>query len=433
MATSVVVGTQWGDEGKGKITDYLAEQADVIVRYQGGNNAGHTVRIEDQEYKLHLIPSGIFHGKKICLLGNGMVIDPAALLEELSSLKKRNISLFELIISDRAHVIMPYHKMIEEAEEMRKGEKKIGTTGRGIGPCYMDKASRIGIRMGDLIDEKELEEKINWALERKNALMKKMYGISPLEITQVISEYKKYAQELKPFIQDGSVFLEQAFRQGKNILFEGAQGTLLDIDHGTYPYVTASNPVSGGVSVGAGFPPQQIKNVIGVVKAYSTRVGDGPFPSELKNEIGDRIREKGHEYGTTTGRPRRTGWLDTVIINYAKRLNGLNFIALTLLDVLTGFDEIKICTGYRHKGKIIEHFPASQKILSECEPVFEVLPGWKEDISQIERFEDFPPNAKAYVQRVEELASVPVALVSVGPMRSQTKVRREIIPAKMEN
>ncbi|ACB86455.1 adenylosuccinate synthase [Natranaerobius thermophilus] len=426
MSSVIVVGSQWGDEGKGKVTDYLAEDSGVIVRYQGGNNAGHTVSIGDKVYKLHLIPSGIFHGNKTCVLGNGMVIDPKSLIEELEYLKNHGITSFELIISDRAHVIMPYHKVIDEMEEQEKGDKKIGTTGKGIGPCYMDKASRVGVRMGDLVDEEELEDKVRWAVEKKNELLKDVYGADGFDSESVIQEYKKYAEKLKPFIKDASVFLEQAYNRGEEILFEGAQGTLLDLDHGTYPYVTASNPVTGGACVGAGAPPHLINSVVGVVKAYSTRVGDGPFPSELTGEIGDQIREKGKEYGTTTGRPRRVGWLDTVILNYSRRINGFNHIALTLLDVLSEFDTIKICVAYKYRGETIEHFPASQKILSECEPVFEELPGWKEDISQIQDWDELPDAAKSYIKRIEDLTSVPVSIVSYGPRRSQTKIRNKI-------
>ncbi|OWZ83496.1 adenylosuccinate synthase [Natranaerobius trueperi] len=426
MSGVVVVGTQWGDEGKGKITDFLAETADVIVRYQGGNNAGHTVKIGEKEYKLHLIPSGIFYGGKTCVLGNGMVIDPQALIDELDYLKQNSVEANHLVISDRAHVIMPYHKVIDGLEESSRGEQKIGTTGKGIGPCYMDKASRVGIRMSDLQDDEELEEKIRLAVTRKNLLLEKMYDVETFDPEEVISEYKEYAKKIRPYIKDTSVILERFNEEKKKMVFEGAQGTLLDLDHGTYPYVTASNPVVGGACSGTGVAPSNISDVAGVVKAYCTRVGDGPFPSELTNEIGDRIREKGNEFGTTTGRPRRTGWLDTVILNYAKRINGLNHIVLTLVDVLSGFETVKICVGYKYRGEVIKHFPASQKILSECSPIYEEIPGWYEDISQIEKFEDFPDNARKYVKRIEELTSLPVSIVSVGPKRSQTKVRNKI-------
>ncbi len=427
MSSVVVVGTQWGDEGKGKVTDFLAKRADIIVRYQGGNNAGHTVVVGDKTYKLHLIPSGVFYGHKSCVLGNGMVIDPKSLLDEMKYLKDQDIDLQELLISDRAHVIMPYHKVIDELEETRKGEMKIGTTGRGIGPCYMDKAARTGIRMGDLLFDDELEEKVRWVIEKKNFLLEWLYDVAPFDPKEVIAEYKGYAETLKPYIKDVSDFLDKAYNADKTIMFEGAQGTLLDIDHGTYPYVTASNPVSGGVAIGAGVAPRRITDVVGVVKAYSTRVGDGPFPSELEDETGDIIRERGKEYGTTTGRPRRTGWIDTVMLNYARRINGMNHIALTLLDVLTGFETIKICVGYKYRGERLDYFPASLKVLSECDPIYEELPGWDEDISKIENYSDFPENARRYVQRLEELTGVRVSIVSVGPKRSQTKVLREII------
>ncbi len=426
MSSIVVVGTQWGDEGKGKITDFLAEDVDVIVRYQGGNNAGHTVSIGNDVYKLHLIPSGIFHGHKTCVLGNGMAIDPKSLLEELQYLTDNNITSYELIISDRAHVIMPYHKVIDNLEEQGKGEKKIGTTGKGIGPCYTDKTARIGIRMGDLLTDNELEDKIRWAVNNKNELMQKVYNEQSISPERVISEYKEYARQLKHYITDASAYLEEAQNQGKKVLFEGAQGTLLDLDYGTYPYVTASNPVSGGVCVGAGVAPNKLQDIVGVTKAYSTRVGDGPFPSEITEKIADEIREKGQEYGTTTGRPRRIGWLDMVLLNYSKRINGFNHIALTLLDVMTGFDTIKICVGYKYQGEIITHFPASQEILAECEPIFEEFPGWEEDISQIDKWEDFPENVKNYVNKIEELTDVSVSIVSVGPKRSQTKIKNSI-------
>ena len=426
MATVVLIGSQWGDEGKGKVTDFLAEKADVVVRYQGGTNAGHTLTVGDEVFKLHLIPSGILYPGKSCVIGNGVVLDPAALIREMTGLQERNIDISQLRISDRAHLVMPYHRRLDELEEEQRGKGKIGTTLRGIGPAYMDKVHRTGLRVADLLDETELRERITALLEGKNILLTKVYGTEPFDPEEMFAEYREYGKLLLSYVTDTSLLLEEKIKQGKKVLFEGAQGTMLDLDHGTYPYVTSSSPAAGGACIGAGVGPTRIGKVIGVAKAYTTRVGDGPFPSEINDPVGDRIREVGREYGTTTGRPRRIGWLDGVILSYACRINGLDQIALTLLDVLTGLDTIKICTAYRLRGEIIRHVPATIRALEECEPVFEDFPGWHEDLTEIERFEDFPQAAKNYVQRITGLTGVPVALVSVGPGRKQTKILQDI-------
>jgi len=426
MSTVVLLGTQWGDEGKGKITDFLAEKADGVVRFQGGTNAGHTLSVDGNVFKLHLIPSGILYQGKFCIIGNGVVIDPLALLQEMETLKQRNIDLSNLRISDRAHLVMPYHKRLDELEENNRGKSKIGTTLRGIGPAYMDKITRVGVRVADLADEKELCKKIDILIQEKNVVLTKIFGAQPLNAAEVCSEYMDYAEKFKPFIADTGLLLDDLMRQGKKILFEGAQGTMLDIDHGTYPFVTSSSPTAGGACVGSGVGPLSINKVVGVVKSYTTRVGEGPFPSEIKGKIADHIREVGKEYGTTTGRARRIGWLDTVVLGYSCRVNGLSHIALTLLDVLTGLDTLKICTAYRFRGSIIRHIPASLHSLEECEPVFEELEGWKENVSSIDDFSSFPEAAKKYVKRIAELTGVPIAIVSIGPGRDQTKVMHEI-------
>ena len=426
MSSVVIVGTQWGDEGKGKITDFLAEKSDVITRYQGGNNAGHTVKIDGKEYKLHLIPSGIFYPDKMCALGNGMVIDLEALVSELEYLEENGVKVKNLIISDRAHLIMPYHKILDELEEERRDQEKIGTTKKGIGPCYMDKAARKGIRVCDLLEPEILKKKIENSLKEKNHLLDRVYDSKAFDPDNMVLEITKYAEKIKPFIGDASYYINTALENGEKLLFEGAQGTLLDLDHGTYPFVTSSNPVAGGVCIGAGIGPTNITNVLGVLKAYSTRVGDGPFPSELKDDIGGKIREAGGEFGTTTGRPRRIGWLDLVIARYAKRVSGLDQIALTLLDVLSGFEKLNLCVAYKYKGEILKEFPASLEVLSKCEPVLEEFPGWEEDITGIESYDDLPTNAKNYLNRIEEICSVPISVISVGPGREQTKIIKDI-------
>ncbi|MBE3591523.1 MAG: adenylosuccinate synthase [Thermoanaerobacter sp.] len=425
MSTLVIVGTQWGDEGKGKITDYLAKKADVVVRYQGGNNAGHTVEKGGVQYKLHLIPSGILYHDKICIIGNGVVIDPASLIEEIENLEKQGVSIENLKISDRAHIVFPYHIRQDELEELAKGKNDLGTTKKGIGPCYMDKSERIGIRVCDLIKPKVLEEKLKRNIEKKNKLFRDLYGVEGFDFGEMYKKYLEYAEKIKPFVTDTTVLLYDLIKSGKKVLFEGAQGTLLDLDLGTYPYVTASHPIAGGVTIGAGIGPTMIDEVIGVVKAYTTRVGKGPFPTELFDENAEFLREKGHEYGTTTGRARRCGWLDAVILKYSVRVSGITHFALTKLDTLTGLKKIKICTGYRFKGEIITDFPASLEDLAQCEPVYEEFDGWEEDIQGAKTFDDLPYNAQKYIKRIEELIGIKAAIISVGPERNQTIVLRD--------
>lgn len=430
MSSVVVVGTQWGDEGKGKITDYLSENAEVIARYQGGNNAGHTIKFDGETYKLHLIPSGIFYKDKICVIGNGMVIDPKALIQELKYLHDRGVNTDNLRISNRAHVILPYHLKLDEVEEERKGANKIGTTKKGIGPAYMDKAARIGIRIADLLDREEFETKLSRNLEEKNRLFEKMYEVEGFKLSDILDEYYEYGQQFSKYVCDTSVVLNDALDEGRRVLFEGAQGVMLDIDQGTYPFVTSSNPIAGGVTIGSGVGPSKIKHVVGVSKAYTTRVGDGPFPTELNNEIGDQIREVGREYGTTTGRPRRVGWFDSVVVRHARRVSGLTDLSLNSIDVLTGIEKLKICVAYKYQGEIIEEFPASLKILSQCEPVYEELPGWTEDITGCKTLNDLPENARHYIERVSQLTGIPLSIFSVGPDRSQTNMIRNVYAAQ---
>lgn len=422
MPAVVLVGAQWGDEGKGKITDYLAEQADMVVRYQGGSNAGHTVKVGQEEFKLHLVPSGILYPGKTCIIGNGVVVDPQVLLRELEGLQKRGIDTSGLRLSSRAHVILPYHTGLDEVEEERRGSGRLGTTKRGIGPAYVDKAARIGIRVCDLLDPEEFREKLAYNLKEKNEIFTKVYGRPGYSLEDILEEYTVYAEKLRPLVADTGRLINQALKEGKRVLFEGAQGTLLDLDQGTYPYVTSSYPVAGGACVGAGVGPTAIDSVIGVVKAYTTRVGEGPFPSEAKDAAGDYLRQRGMEFGTTTGRPRRCGWLDVVILRHAVEVNGLTGIALTKLDVLTGLDTLHICTGYRYRGEMLHDFPANLKVLQECEPVYEELPGWQEDISGARSLRDLPDNCRAYINRLEELLDVPVKMIAVGPRRDQTIV-----------
>ncbi|MEV5030018.1 adenylosuccinate synthase [Paenibacillus sp. LPE1-1-1.1] len=426
MSTVVVVGTQWGDEGKGKITDYLAEGADVVARYQGGNNAGHTILIDNKKYKLTMIPSGIFNHNKTCVIGNGMVINPEALIDEINYIHDNGFSTDNLKISDRAHVIMPYHLVLDGLEEDRKGDNKIGTTRKGIGPCYMDKAARNGIRIADLMDAEEFEARVRSIIIEKNQLIEQVYGGSQLDADSIVRDYLGYAEILRKYVTDTSVVLNDAIDAGQKVLFEGAQGVMLDIDQGTYPYVTSSNPSAGGVCIGSGVGPSKIKQVIGVAKAYTTRVGDGPFPTEQDNEIGQLIRDKGHEYGTVTGRPRRVGWFDTVVVRHARRVSGITGLSLNSLDVLTGLETVKICTGYKLRGEVIETYPASLKMVSECEAVYEEHPGWSEDISNAKTLEDLPVNTRNYLNRVSELTGIPIAIFSVGRNREQTNPVRPI-------
>ncbi|GEM05186.1 adenylosuccinate synthetase [Halolactibacillus miurensis] len=426
MTSVVVVGTQWGDEGKGKITDFLSQDAEVVARYQGGNNAGHTIKFDDTTYKLHLIPSGIFFKEKISVLGNGMVIDPKALVEELSYLHERDVATDQLRISNRAHVILPYHITQDILEEEQKGALKIGTTKKGIGPCYMDKAARIGIRMADLLDKEVFKEKLTQNLEAKNRLFTKMFDAEPLNFDDIFEAYYNYGQQVKQYVVDTSVVLNDAIDHGRRVLFEGAQGVMLDIDQGTYPFVTSSNPVAGGVTIGSGVGPSKINRVVGVSKAYTTRVGDGPFPTELDNEIGEKIREVGKEYGTTTGRPRRVGWFDSVVVRHARRVSGITDLSLNSLDVLTGIEELKICVAYRYQGELIKEFPASLKALAECEPVYETLPGWTEDITGVRSLDDLPANARHYLERIAQLSEISLSIFSVGPDRTQTNIVQNV-------
>jgi adenylosuccinate synthase len=426
MSTVVVVGTQWGDEGKGKITDYLAETAEVVARYQGGNNAGHTIMINNMKYKLTLIPSGIFYENKLCVIGNGVVIHPKALIEEIKYIHDHGFSTRNLKISDRAHVIMPYHLLLDGLEEDRKGVDKIGTTRKGIGPAYMDKAARSGIRICDLLDEKQFEQKLRSILIEKNRLIERLYGAQPLEVEEILAQYLEYAEHIRPYVTDTSFILNQSIDQGRKVLFEGAQGVMLDVDHGTYPYVTSSNPSAGGVCIGAGVGPTSINQIIGVAKAYTTRVGDGPFPTELHDEIGSNIRERGFEYGTVTGRPRRIGWFDSVVVRHARRVSGITGLSLNSIDVLSGLATVKICTSYRYKGEIIEYYPANLQVLAECEAIYEEMPGWSEDLSQVTSLEGLPITAKRYIERVAELTEIPISIFSVGRNREQTHLVRPI-------
>lgn len=420
MSSIVIMGSQWGDEGKGKMTDWLAQKADMVVRYQGGNNAGHTIAFNGNTYKLQAIPSGIFESQKTNVIGNGVVVNPKALLDEIQILKDAGITPSNLKISSRAHLILPYHIQLDIAQEKQRGDQKVGTTHNGIGPAYMDKAARIGIRMCDLLEKDTFAVKLKENLEQKNALFEKIYGEKPFEFEALFNEYYEYGQQLKDYVTDTSVLVNDAINAGKNVLFEGAQGVMLDLDHGTYPYVTSSNPIAGGALVGTGVGPQSLTKMVGVCKAYSTRVGEGPFPTELTNKTGDLIREKAHEYGTVTGRPRRIGWFDAVAMRHAKRVSGMNCLSLNLLDIFTGLNKVKICTAYMLDGKQIDYYPASLKELERCEPVYEDFDGWTEDISDVTEYDQLPGNAKKYLNRIEELTGLQLMTVSVGPSREQT-------------
>ncbi|GER93366.1 adenylosuccinate synthase [hot springs metagenome] len=426
MSTVVIVGTQWGDEGKGKIVDFLTEKADVVARYQGGHNAGHTVVINNEKYILHLIPSGILHKGKKCIIGNGVVIAPDALISEIDGLKKRGIDTDNnLLISKNAHVIMPYHIAIEKENENKKGNKKIGTTGRGIGPSYTDKVARHGIRMLDLLTPDVFKEKLSSNIAAINFLLENFYKTAPLNANAIYDEYMQYAERLSRYITDTDVIINNKIDAGKNVLFEGAQGTLLDIDHGTYPFVTSSNTIAGGACTGLGVGPTKINKVLGIAKAYTTRVGEGPFPTELKDEIGEEIRKKGGEFGATTGRPRRCGWLDIVILKYAMRINGLTGIALTKMDILDGMDKLKICVGYKHNGRLYDEFPKETVVLENCEPVYEEVEGWKESTIGIKEFDKLPLNAKKYIKKIEEMLKAEVQIISTGQKRDEIIVLKE--------
>ncbi len=421
MSVKIIVGAQWGDEGKGKIVDLLSEQVDIVARYQGGANAGHTIVIDGEQYILHLVPSGILHENTICVIGNGVVIDPLALLEEIEFLKSKGISVDgRLWISHRAHLIMPYHKLLDQAKESKDADRKIGTTGRGIGPAYVDKVNRMGIRIVDLLDRDTLEEKLRTNIKEKNEILKKIYKEKEIDVDQIINEYLDFDKKIDPYIKDVSTFLNESLKDGKQILLEGAQGTLLDIDFGTYPYVTSSNPTSGGACAGVGIGPTKIESVLGVIKAYTTRVGMGPFPTEIGDEEDFDLRDLGGEYGATTGRPRRCGWFDAVIAKFAVQVNGLDSFALTKLDVLDTLEEVKVCVAYKYKGKTITTFPSEMRILENCEPVYESFPGWQKPTSGIRSYQDLPANAKGYLDAIKNLTQTDFSIISVGSGREQT-------------
>lgn len=420
MANVIVVGAQWGDEGKGKITDLLSRSADVVVRYQGGVNAGHTVVVKDQTFKLHLIPSGILYPDTDCIIGSGTVIDPQILIEEIDQLEALGVASDRLFISQTAHITMPYHRLIDQASEEKRGDRKIGTTKRGIGPTYADKAERTGIRVIDLMDSEALCDRLTWAVEYKNAILEKLYELPPLDPEAVIEQYRAYAERLRPHVVDSSLKIEEAVKKRHNILFEGAQGTLLDLDHGTYPYVTSSNPIAGGACVGAGVGPTIIDRVIGVAKAYTTRVGEGPFPTELHGELGELLCDRGAEFGTTTGRRRRCGWFDAVIGRYAVRINGLDCLAITKLDVLDELEEIKVCVAYDIDGTSCDHLPNHAGQFAKCKPIYKTVPGWQQSTAHCRTLEDLPEQALNYLKFLAELMEVPIAIVSLGASRDQT-------------
>ncbi|MCD6261870.1 MAG: adenylosuccinate synthase [Deltaproteobacteria bacterium] len=424
MSNTVVVGTQWGDEGKGKIVDLLTARADVVVRFQGGNNAGHTLVVDGKQFICHIIPSGILNENKRCMIGNGLVVDPEVLIEEINGLAALGIDVGpdRLVLSDRAHIIMPYHRAIDLAREKAKGKGKIGTTGRGIGPCYEDKVNRTGVRAGDLVDHELLEEKIRTNVREKNFYLTKLLNAEPVEWRSVLQNYLVFAERLYPFIKDVSIELDREISSGKKILFEGAQGTHLDIDHGTYPFVTSSNTIAGNASAGTGVGPGQLHHIVGIVKAYTTRVGAGPFVTELTDDTGDYIQEKGMEFGATTGRRRRCGWLDLVIVKDSKRINGLNSLAITKLDVLTGLETLKICVGYEIGKERIEYRPANLKQMMTCRPVYEEFDGWNQDISGARNIDQLPVEARRYIEAIEDITNTPVSIISVGPGREETIV-----------
>lgn len=422
MSSYVVLGAQWGDEGKGKMTDYLAEGADVVVRFQGGNNAGHTVVVGEDEYKLHLIPSGILHDDKLNVLGNGVVLDPKALFEEIKYLEDLGVKVNpkKFAISDRCNVIMPYHKELDKLKEAARGKNDIGTTKKGIGPCYIDKVERSGIRVCDLLHPEVLKEKLQSNLEIKNKFITEVLGGEAFDFDEIYEAYLAYGERMKPYVKDASVVVYDSIKADKSVLFEGAQGTLLDIDHGSYPYVTSSNTTAGGVCNGAGVGPTMINSAIGIGKAYTTRVGKGPFPTELHDEMGEHIRTVGHEYGVTTGRSRRCGWLDLVILKSSVRISGLTSLAITKIDTLAGIDKIKVCVGYKLNGEVIDYFPASLEDLAKCEPVYEEFDGWDNSVADARSYDELHENAKIYLKKIEEFTGTKISIVSVGPKRSQT-------------
>lgn len=423
MPATIIVGSQWGDEGKGKIVDLLARNVDIVARYQGGANAGHTIKFNNQQFVLHLIPSGIFHPNVTCVIGNGVVIDPVALVSEIEAVKGMGVDITgRLLISHNAHLIMPYHKKLDSVSEAQHGSAKIGTTGRGIGPAYYDKAARTGIKIVDLLDRDVLSAKLRKNIEANNELLKKIYNVEELNIEDIIQEYVEFDKKIDEFITNTVYYLNNALKEGKKLILEGAQGALLDIDHGTYPYVTSSNPISGGACTGLGIPPTSITSVLGVVKAYSTRVGYGPYPTEQDNEVGEKLRKIGSEFGATTGRARRCGWLDLMALQYSIMINGIKYIAITKLDVLDELDEIKICTGYRIGSKVLKNFPNDLKTLEQVEPIYETFPGWNAPISEIREFSKLPENCQKYLKAIEEYTETSIKIVSVGPEREQTFV-----------
>ncbi|MEI0597040.1 adenylosuccinate synthase [Brachyspira pilosicoli] len=426
MASVIIVGTQWGDEGKGKIVDYLANKAQYVVRSQGGSNAGHTVVVDNVKYKLRLLPSGILHKDKVCIIGNGVVIEPKVFLSEIDGLIEKKVNMSNLKISNRAHVLMPYHKILDELQEEDLGENKLGTTKNGIGPCYMDKASRLGIRIVDLMNKEVFAKKLKFNVELKNKLLKKLYNHEGINYEELLKEYLEYAERLRPYVADTTTILNKAIKEKKNILFEGAQATMLDLDHGTYPFVTSSYPAAGGACTGSGVGPRKIDNVIGVVKAYSTRVGEGPFPSELFDDVGQFIRDKGGEYGTVTGRARRCGWLDACVIKYASYINGLDSVSITRLDILDELEKLKICVAYKYNGEILEDYPADLDILSKVEPVYEEFDGWKTSTTNIREYDKLPENAKKYLKRLSEVIDTEISIVSVGAGRDETIIIKDI-------
>jgi adenylosuccinate synthase len=425
MANLVIVGTQWGDEGKGKIVDILARDADVVVRFQGGSNAGHTVVNDRDTFVFHLIPSGILYRGKLCVIGNGVVVDPKALIDEMDRLQAKGVKIGRnFVVSQRAHLILPYHKAIEKASEQSKGSRRIGTTGRGIGPSYADKMARIGIRVGDLLNPPLFQRKLEENLGEINSFLERLYQVSGFQPEKVFQQYMGYAERLKDYIADSSALLNKAIDEGRTVLFEGAQGTHLDVDFGTYPYVTSSSAAAGGACTGTGVGPTKIDVVMGVAKAYTTRVGSGPFPTELTDQVGGGLQERGREFGATTGRPRRCGWFDGVLVRYATRINGLTSLAVTKLDVLDGCQELKLCTGYRHGGRLYKEMPSDLQVLSECEPVYEVMPGWTRPTTGVTSYKALPPQAKRYLRRVEELAECRIDMISTGSKRSATIMLR---------
>ncbi len=421
MPNRIIVGAQWGDEGKAKVVDYLTEDADFVIRFQGGANAGHTVEVGEQKFVFHLIPSGLMHPGKICVIGNGVVLDPAQFLKEVDEVREQGIAVDgRLWVSEAAQVVLPTHKFLDQFQEMAAGKDAIGTTGRGIGPAYYDKVNRTGVRVGDLLDDEALRERLTRSLITHNELITRVHGGQEVSVDAVFAEYRAFGERLRPYVTDCVALLSDALKHGKNLLFEGAQGTILDVDHGTYPFVTSSNTVAGAACVGSGVGPTAIQQVVGVVKAYTTRVGNGPFPTEISGALGAKLREIGHEFGATTGRERRCGWFDAVVARRAAMLNGLTHLAVTKLDVLDSFEEIKLCVGYQLDGRWVEHFPASLASLERVQPVYETLTGWMEDTRGVRRAEDLPPQARNYLHRLSELVTVPLGLLSLGPKRHQT-------------